>query len=208
MSCGAKLQLSVTNHPAQPNGQSLIDHTNTLTSPKLLHSSFSNMYACRAVGTRSLRTLLSWMHALVLGRLQQCYPCGKSCTRRPFIFAGKHKEHTHSSKHSEPTVHEPWLARTRALLSWSCKHGVACLVLHPSDQAQLTRANCTLSMRTICCRLYRARGIPAPVTLPLLPPLNENPKDSINQLAEGFVNSLQVRLSAYVCAGHSCGSRL
>lgn len=40
----------------------------------------------------------------------------------------------------------------------------------------------------------RARGIPAPVTLPVLPPANENPKDSINQLAEGFVNSLQVRL--------------
>ncbi|KAF5831164.1 hypothetical protein DUNSADRAFT_13493 [Dunaliella salina] len=40
----------------------------------------------------------------------------------------------------------------------------------------------------------RSRGIPAPISLPTLPPESENPKDSINQLAEDFVNSLQANL--------------
>lgn len=44
----------------------------------------------------------------------------------------------------------------------------------------------------------RGRGIPAPVVLPVLPPANQNPRDSVNQLSEGFIHSLQASLPSIV----------
>lgn len=44
----------------------------------------------------------------------------------------------------------------------------------------------------------RGRGIPGPVVLPALPPANLNPRDSVNQLSEGFINSMQAALPSIV----------
>lgn len=44
----------------------------------------------------------------------------------------------------------------------------------------------------------RGRSIPAPVTLPALPPEHINPRNSVNQLSEGFVNGMQANLPSIV----------